>query len=355
MKNDEILVSVIVPVYNAEAYLKRCIDSLISQSLENIEFIIINDGSTDNSLNIIKSLVVSDKRFIIVDQPNLGVSSARNKGLILATGKYIMFVDSDDELMHSYSIAKLYEKIDILNADVLSFGSLNVTSNSTITQSSEHDLIFEISDDFIGCAKNTLFHTNYRTSVWNKIYRAEIIKSRSIQFYSYSDVISEDKIFNIHFFIFAKKIAIIKDIHYKYYTVMGSLSHSKTYNDVFLRVKKTVDLCMKYRKQLDLINCEFLFWTCFLDCCSICVELLSNYNNESLSKVKETIKKLIFENSTLINKYSDFSYYKHSSHNLKGMLYSILFYLTKNNNYSLAAFLLYAKSKIRVILIGKKG
>lgn len=92
----ETKVSVIVPVYNGENYLKRCISSLLKQTYENIEIIIINDGSTDNSLSISKSYIKNEKRCIVMDQPNRGVTAARREGIRIATGDYVMFVDSDD-------------------------------------------------------------------------------------------------------------------------------------------------------------------------------------------------------------------------------------------------------------------
>ena len=94
--SDKLKVSVIVPVYNAEKYLNRCIDSLTNQTLEDIEMIFVNDGSTDNSINILKSYKEQDKRIVIIDKANEGVSEARNQGISKAKGDYIFFVDSDD-------------------------------------------------------------------------------------------------------------------------------------------------------------------------------------------------------------------------------------------------------------------
>lgn len=92
------IVSVIVPVYNAEAHLERCIESLRAQTLEACEFILVNDGSTDDSRRIIERHAERDDRIVLIDQPNRGVSAARNAGLEAASGRYIGFVDADDEL-----------------------------------------------------------------------------------------------------------------------------------------------------------------------------------------------------------------------------------------------------------------
>ena len=89
-------VSIIVPIYNMEQYLNRCLESIINQTYENIEIILINDGSKDNSLEICKNYAKKDNRIMIIDQKNSGVSSARNSGLDKATGEYLAFVDPDD-------------------------------------------------------------------------------------------------------------------------------------------------------------------------------------------------------------------------------------------------------------------
>lgn len=91
-----VVVSIIVPVYNAGKYLKKCLDSIINQTYEHIEIILINDGSTDNSLDIINQYLEIDKRIILIDKKNEGVSKSRNLGLSIANGSYVTFVDSDD-------------------------------------------------------------------------------------------------------------------------------------------------------------------------------------------------------------------------------------------------------------------
>jgi len=108
MDNCNLLVSIIIPVYNTEDYLKQCLDSLVNQSLENIEIICINDGSTDNSLNILQDYAAKDSRIKIIDKKNEGQSVARNMGFKEASGEYIAFVDSDDYIdLDAYE--KLYE------------------------------------------------------------------------------------------------------------------------------------------------------------------------------------------------------------------------------------------------------
>ena len=102
------LLSVIVPVYNVEKYLSRCIDSILSQTFTDFELILVDDGSPDNCGSICDEYAKKDKRIIVIHQQNRGVSSARNKGLDIARGEYVTFVDSDDQIG---SITTLYENI----------------------------------------------------------------------------------------------------------------------------------------------------------------------------------------------------------------------------------------------------
>ena len=90
------MVSVLIPAYNAEKTINRCLDSILCQTFQDIELIIVNDGSTDNTLSILLNYAEKDKRIIIYNQPNQGVSAARNTGLRNASGDYILYVDSDD-------------------------------------------------------------------------------------------------------------------------------------------------------------------------------------------------------------------------------------------------------------------
>ena len=121
----EELVSIILPIYNAEKYLERCLESIITQTYANIEIILINDGSTDNSINIIKEYAIKDSRIIIIDKENEGVSVARNIGILKARGKYICFVDADDYIEKSM-IEKMKCCIDKENVDLVRINYYNI-------------------------------------------------------------------------------------------------------------------------------------------------------------------------------------------------------------------------------------
>ncbi len=116
------VISVIVPVYNVEKYLERCLDSIINQTLKNVEIICVNDGSTDNSINILKEY---SSQIIIVNKENGGLSDARNKGLDYASAPYIAFVDSDDWIEET-AFEEAYSAIEKYKTDFVCFGSQKV-------------------------------------------------------------------------------------------------------------------------------------------------------------------------------------------------------------------------------------
>ena len=142
-------ISVIVPVFNNERYLKRCLDSIIGQSLSNIEIILIDDGSTDKSGKICDMYAVTDKRVKVIHQKNAGVSAARNTGISIAVGEYIGFVDSDDWI-EKQMYEKMFFEAKRSNSDVVMCDATTVfekgrTQSDTIIQLSEN-LILEKSD-----------------------------------------------------------------------------------------------------------------------------------------------------------------------------------------------------------------
>lgn len=111
-------ISIIIPIYNVESYLKECLDSILNQTLRDIEVICVNDGSTDSSLSILEKYKNMDDRIIIVDQENQGISIARNNGLACARGKYIEFIDSDDYLFSNNYLESLYNACEKYDADI---------------------------------------------------------------------------------------------------------------------------------------------------------------------------------------------------------------------------------------------
>lgn len=132
---EKIKISVIVPIYNVEQYLSQCLDSIINQTYTNLEIILINDGSTDNSEKICNQYKLLDPRIIVIHKTNGGLSDARNTGIKIATGDYISFVDADDFIdKNMYTI--LFQKINTTNADIIWYNHYNYQSSNEISKSS---------------------------------------------------------------------------------------------------------------------------------------------------------------------------------------------------------------------------
>ena len=205
MNKQEELISIIIPIYNAEKYIERCINSLKNQTYKNIEIICINDGSTDNSLNILKRIAITDNRIKIIEQENKGVSVARNKGIESAKGKYIMFLDSDD-WFELTTCEKVINEIDINNNDIVCF-NYNVV---------ERNKIYKVND--ILSLKNHIptkippIVCRFTCAIYNKKFLTDnkIIFPVGIKNH-------EDIIFSMKVFIHAKSIGTINDYLYNYF------------------------------------------------------------------------------------------------------------------------------------------
>ena len=166
-------ISVIIPVYNVEKFLRECLDSVVNQTMRDIEIICVNDGSTDNSLDILKEYAAKDDRIIVINQTNGFVGSARNNGLKIAKGEYIQFVDSDDYLElnaceTAYKYALQYD------AEVVVFGYKNFPEQVGNVKNKRSDLKHKEVNVFYGGLRAGR-HLAI-SQVWNKLFRHEIIK-----------------------------------------------------------------------------------------------------------------------------------------------------------------------------------
>lgn len=203
-------ISVVIPVYNVENYLRECMDSVIGQSHKNLEIICVNDGSTDSSLQILKDYQNKDDRIKIIDQKNKGVSSARNMGIKIAKGEYITFVDPDDILsLNAYETAlnKIKSNVDILVWGYKAFPNAGGWWLKA-GQSSNKVYNDKIVDAFFNGESASVV-------VWNKFYRNKMLKENNLNFNEALKT-SEDVEFNMLSFVRAKKIQFINDRLYNY-------------------------------------------------------------------------------------------------------------------------------------------
>lgn len=206
-------VSIIVPVYNAEKHLRQCLDSIINQTLKEIQIIIINDGSTDNSKEIILDCVSKDDRIVFIDSTNEGVSLARNKGIEKASGKYIGFVDADD-----YVDPKMYEKLfDVAEKQN---ASLAICNAMVVAEKMESQKRLQLNDECVEVSDRTVLMLDflrfkYDYANWNKIYASQIIKEYHLEFHK-DLAIWEDLLFNLEFIAYLNKMVTLDESLYYY-------------------------------------------------------------------------------------------------------------------------------------------
>lgn len=225
-------VSVIIPVYNKEKYIEKCIESVLSQTLKEIEILIINDGSTDNSLEKIKEYSY-DKRVILIDKKNEGVSKTRNLGLRLAKGKYILYIDADDYIDKNM-LEDMYKKIKVDSLDLLTSDIKRVKNDEIIRL--EKDL--EISEEDILSGEEylkLLLQELAFGAVWNKLIKREICISNNI-FFNEKIFLGEDYNFLCRLSKYLNRIGKLN--YYYYYYVQedneSCIVKSKNIDDVIV-------------------------------------------------------------------------------------------------------------------------
>lgn len=206
-------VSVIIPVYNVEEYLPKCLDSVINQTLKDIEIICINDGSTDNSLGILNEYASKDNRIKIIDQENQGVSSARNKGIAIARGEYLAFLDGDD-FFDTTLLEKVYKEIIKKNTDILIFGTYEFNSEGYKNIRWDMQLLQDFTEEKLAQNQLELF-IHLLHSLWDKLYRTDFIKKNNILFPT--DVkVAEDNIFVLETYLKHASYAFLPECLYYY-------------------------------------------------------------------------------------------------------------------------------------------
>lgn len=210
MNKSNPLISIIVGVYNGEKYLRECLDTIINQSYKNIEIILVNDGSPDNSLKILREYESHDDRIIIIDQKNMGVSISRNNALDICKGEYICIIDQDDCISKDY-IEYLYNLINENGAEI----SLTPTVDKFMTKYTE-----DKSEDHIQIwtGQKTVQEMLYHKLViapWNKMISRKIIDENNIKF-NEKFFNGEGFAFSIECFQFAKKVAVGQKKIYHY-------------------------------------------------------------------------------------------------------------------------------------------
>lgn len=288
-------VSIIVPVYNAEKYLERCIESILTQTYEDFECILVDDGSKDGSLLICNKYRQQDMRINVIHKDNTGVSSARNIGIQNASGEYLTFVDSDDELTSS-AISDMIEVAETTNCNLVVSDVKRIANNEVkIRKRNVYGKFLYDSEESLSFILGGMIDTFQMRSVWGKLFKTNLIKEYNIQF-DEGRPLFEDGVFLLEYIKVAKDIVSIASVVYVYYDNDGSASNS--YNqccneyvlDVIHRVKgmiinrKSNILLERYT---DIVINDFMYLMYYYT-------LRSPNRHERIKNIKQTC--LMFEN-----------------------------------------------------------
>ena len=260
MKNPKI--SVIVPVYNVEAYLSKCLDSILCQTFSNIEIICVNDGSTDNSRKILEEYRKKDSRIVIVDKKNGGLSSARNAGMKVARGEFYSFIDSDDWIDVTM-LEKLYNSMTSLNTDIAICAVHQFDeTNQRIDDSNPYYTLEYFDSSFDNKAfsyKETKpFIMDVCVMAWNKLYRRSIVDEYNAEFPD--GLIFEDGPFFFTIFFRTQRVSIVRDFLY-YYRVNRLGSIIQKAGKKFLHIIDVAEIM--YSRIKDLPDFEDIKYTFF--------------------------------------------------------------------------------------------
>ncbi len=211
-------ISIIIPVYNGEKYLDRCINSILSQSYKNFEALFLDDGSKDKSLKILKKYEKFDSRIKVYHHDNVGVAKTRNEGIKRATGEYITFLDNDDYLDKDF-LKNYLEKCQ--NYDFIVGGYKRVSNNKILLRKT---------------LKNNKFSKYENVAPWGKLIKRKFLLKNNIEFFSYP--IGEDIIFNMKMFSKTNNYKVINNCDYNWFFNDESVSNTKQqhFNDNILKL-----------------------------------------------------------------------------------------------------------------------
>lgn len=267
-------VSLIVPIYNSEQFLERCISSIINQTFKDFELILINDGSTDNSIDILRKYKDIDNRIIVIDNSNNGVSITRNIGIEKARGKYIQFVDSDD-FIDENMLNNTISTIEKENSDLVITGLFLDIYNGNKVDTSIQTFPRKNAKTKIEIAENVVNRLNgtYINSPVNKLYKRELIVDNNLKMKE--DIsLGEDLIFNLEYLSKCKSVVFEEESHYHYNMKMEDNLTAKYRSDKLELMKilynntkeflLEADVNSRYIQELNGIFIKWMYY-CFID------------------------------------------------------------------------------------------
>ena len=249
------IISIIVPIYNTEKYLHRCIKSLLDQSFKDIEIILVDDGSPDRCPEICDDYAAQDSRIRVIHKSNAGIALARNSGLEIASGKYIGFVDSDDYI-HCDMYQTLFDimehnSVDFVVCDIARDNNGKVSAN-IIDGMPKHNTIIDCKSDYlpkiIGSMPNESTNQSYGISITNTLFKHDVIKNNTLAFVSERKFVSEDLLFMIDYALCSSKMMLCPKTLYYYYSNENSITRRLDET----RFYRQFDLCHEVERRLRL-------------------------------------------------------------------------------------------------------
>ena len=292
----EELISIIIPVYNNENTIERCLNSVRQQTYRNIEIVCVNDGSQDNSLSILKQFEQSDQRITVITKKNEGVSKARNEGMKNCSGIYLLFVDADD-FISSNMIKDLY--LAIKKGYDIAISGYTELNKARVTEIYDYKCCNTKKDFLLGCIQNT------GGVVCSKMYRTSLIKENNLAF-NEALTLSEDLIFALQAFLKADRLISIDKADYYYdrrnenisnANVIERFNQSLIVHDLIQKILDTEDIIEKQQilnKRLRSILYANLYM------------LVQNRDYASFVKLRQiakvNMKNLTFNECDLLNK-----------------------------------------------------
>lgn len=297
---NEPLISVIIPVYNAGKYINRCVESVINQDYYNLEIIIINDGSTDDSFDIIQKYASEDNRIVVVNKLNSGVSDTRNAGLNKASGDLIGFIDADDYI-ESDMYSKLVKAMAEYEADVVACGYRQEFNEYHIDLSADNNYVIEGTANILSNYLRQDIRSGIGDGNWNKLFKKSVIMDLRYPKYAYGeDILFQEKVFEN-----CEKIAVISDILYHYVMNDSSASNAEFKESQVSVIKMAEDILgrvlVKYPEVSEEAYAFYLSWNLVLlqrIYKSSSSELGKKYRKSIISTLKRNKK------SCLNNRYS---------------------------------------------------
>lgn len=301
MHDEEIILSIIVPVFNGAKYLHGCAEYLNSQTLRKYEVIFVDDGSTDDSGILLDRIASQNNKFKVIHKTNGGTASTRNAGLDVAVGKYVTFLDCDDEL-DSAIYEKMVSIIEQQNADMVVCGfyfkveteSENTKKEKVYLEKNAYPTVFYRTRDEIKEHLVEMWDSDIMSNVWNKVYRMSLIKEKGLR-YRDGHVYTEDRVFNRSFLENCESIAFTDECLYYYVRERVGSTTEKYRDDYFLiRLKEYKEFQIHF-KNMETWNEKAKEYVCreFTERIAGCIENIFHSEEMSMRERYQQIANVI--------------------------------------------------------------